>query len=67
MAVHGWIPRKYCGKSRIPPILGPDSVSNRNDGPIAILIGAIIFLALGYVCHPLWIGGSVIGTPALGT
>jgi uncharacterized membrane protein len=34
---------------------------------VAVVIGTIIFLAFGYVFHPLWIGVPVFGTPALGT
>jgi len=34
---------------------------------VAVVIGTVIFLAFGYVFHPLWIGVPVFGTPALGT
>ena len=37
----------------------------RND-VIAIVVGTILYLALGLVFHPLFIGVPVFGTPAWG-
>jgi uncharacterized membrane protein len=34
---------------------------------LAVLVGTIIFLAFGYVFHPLWIGVPVLGRTTLGT
>ena len=33
---------------------------------LAILVGTIVFLAFGYVLHPLWIGVPVFGTAGPG-
>jgi uncharacterized membrane protein len=38
----------------------------KNDA-LAVLVGTIIFLAFGYVFHPLWIGVPVMGRTTLGT
>lgn len=54
-------------KSRNEPEIPPIVAYNRANDLIAVLIGTIIFLAFGYVFHPLWIGVPVFGTPALGT
>ena len=53
--------------SEIPSVAVPISGSPRSNDLVAVLIGTIIFLAFGYVFHPLWIGVPVFGTPALGT
>jgi uncharacterized membrane protein len=34
---------------------------------VAIVVGTIIFMAFGYVFHPLWIGVPVFGRTTLGT
>jgi len=39
----------------------------RKNDIIAIVVGTIIFLAFGYVFHPLWIGVPVFGKTTLGT
>ena len=62
-AAYDRISLKRRGEAGIPPIVAPGPA---NDG-IVVLIGTIIFLAVGYVFHPLWIGVPVFGTPALGT
>ena len=33
----------------------------------AVVVGIILFLALGFVFHPLVVGRPVFGTPAFGT
>jgi len=38
----------------------------KNDA-LAVVAGSIIFLAFGYVFHPLWIGVPVMGRTTLGT
>ncbi len=53
--------------SEIPSITTPAPGSAGSNDLVAVLIGTIIFLAFGYVFHPLWIGVPVFGTPALGT
>lgn len=53
--------------SEIPSVGNPISGSAGSNDLVAVLIGTIIFLAFGYVFHPLWIGTPVFGTPALGT
>ena len=62
-AVYDRISLKTRPEGGIPSIVAP---GGKNDA-VAILIGTIIFLAFGYVFHPLWIGVPVFGTPALGT
>lgn len=54
-------------KTRSEPGIPPIIASGRSNDAVAVLIGTIIFLAFGYVFHPLWIGVPVFGTPALGT
>ncbi len=62
-AVYDRISLKTRPDTGIQPIMAP----NRTNDAVVILIGTIIFLAFGYVFHPLWIGVPVFGTPALGT
>jgi uncharacterized membrane protein len=53
--------------AEIPSLAAPAPGSAASNDVVAVLIGTIIFLAFGYVFHPLWIGTPVFGTPALGT
>ena len=62
-AVFDRISLKTRAEAGNPPIIA----SARSNDAVAVLIGTIIFLAFGYVFHPLWIGVPVFGTPALGT
>lgn len=54
-------------KSRNEPQIPLMIAQGRTNDLVAVLIGTIIYLAVGYVFHPLWIGTPVFGTPALGT
>lgn len=45
----------------------PIPVGGRRNDVIAIVVGTIVYLALGLVFHPLAIGVPAFGTPALGT
>jgi uncharacterized membrane protein len=56
-AVYDRITLKYRTDAGAPPIPVRDW---RNDA-VAVVIGTIIFLAFGYVLHPLWIGVAVLG------
>jgi uncharacterized membrane protein len=58
---------KHRAAAEIPSFTPPISGSTRANDLVAVVIGTIIFLAFGYVFHPLWIGVPVFGTPALGT
>jgi uncharacterized membrane protein len=49
------------------PTLAAFTPGGTTNDAVAVVIGTIIFLAFGYVFHPLWIGVPVFGTPALGT
>jgi uncharacterized membrane protein len=44
----------------------PIPVGGRRNDIIAIIVGTIVYLALGFVFHPLVIGVPAFGTPALG-
>ncbi len=44
----------------------PSPVGGRRNDVIAVVVGTIVFLALGLLFHPLVIGVPVFGTPALG-
>jgi uncharacterized membrane protein len=61
-AVYDRITLKRRGDSGAPPI--PDG-GGKND-IIAIAVGTILYLALGFVFHPIVIGVPAFGTPALG-
>jgi uncharacterized membrane protein len=54
-------------KHRADPGGPPIPIGGRNNDAVAIVVGTIIFLAFGYVFHPLWIGVPVFGTRMLGT
>ena len=43
-----------------------DSAGGRRNDIIAIVVGTILYLALGFVFHPIVIGLPAFGTPALG-
>jgi uncharacterized membrane protein len=45
----------------------PIPVGGRRNDIIAIVVGTILYLALGFVFHPLVIGLPAFGTPALGS
>ncbi len=44
----------------------PIPVGGRRNDIIAIVVGTIVYLALGFVFHPIVIGVPAFGTPALG-
>lgn len=54
-------------KRRTDPGGPPIPVGGRRNDMIAIVVGTIVYLALGLVFHPLVIGVPAFGTPALGT
>lgn len=45
----------------------PIPVGGRRNDIVAIVVGTILYLALGFVFHPLVIGVPAFGAPALGT
>ena len=53
-------------KRRSDPGAPPIPVGGRRNDIIAILVGTILYLALGFVFHPIVIGLPALGTPALG-
>jgi uncharacterized membrane protein len=61
-AVYDRITLKY----RVDPGAPPIPVGGGKNDIIAIIVGTIIYLALGFVFHPIVIGVPVFGTPALG-
>jgi uncharacterized membrane protein len=63
LAVFDRISLKYRTDAGAPPI----AVGGRKNDGVAILVGTIVFLAFGYVFHPLWIGVPVFGTAGPGT
>jgi uncharacterized membrane protein len=64
-AVYDRISLKYRVNEK--PAFAPFPPGGTTNDAVAVVIGTIIFLAFGYVFHPLWIGVPVFGTPALGT
>jgi hypothetical protein len=44
----------------------PIPAGGRRNDIIAIVVGTILYLALGFVFHPIVIGLPAFGTPALG-
>lgn len=62
-AVYDRITLKRRTDAGAPPI----PVGGRRNDIIAIVVGTILYLALGLVFHPLFIGIPVFGTPAHGT
>ena len=61
-AVYDRITLKRRKDAGAPPI----PVGGTKNDIIAIVIGTIIYLALGFVFHPVVIGVPAFGTPALG-
>jgi uncharacterized membrane protein len=61
-AVYDRITLKHREDAGAPPI----PVGGGKNDIIAIVIGTIIYLALGFVFHPIVIGVPAFGTPALG-
>jgi uncharacterized membrane protein len=53
-------------KRRTDPGAPPIPVGGRRNDVIAVVVGTILYLALGLVFHPLAIGIPVFGTPAHG-
>lgn len=53
-------------KRRSDPGAPPIPVGGRRNDIIAVVVGTILYLALGFVFHPIVIGLPVFGTPALG-
>ncbi len=61
-AVYDRITLKRRSDSGAPPI----PAGGRRNDIIAIIVGTILYLALGFVFHPIVIGLPAFGTPALG-
>jgi uncharacterized membrane protein len=53
-------------KHRTDPGAPPIPVGGAKNDIIAIVVGTILYLALGFVFHPIVIGVPAFGTPALG-
>ncbi len=53
-------------KRRSDPGAPPIPLGGRRNDIIAIVVGTILYLALGFVFHPIVIGLPACGTPALG-
>jgi uncharacterized membrane protein len=53
-------------KRRSDPGTPPIPVGGRRNDMIAIVVGTILYLALGFVFHPIVVGLPAFGTPALG-
>ncbi len=53
-------------KRRSDPGAPPITLGGRRNDVIAIIVGTILYLALGFVFHPIVIGMPAFGTPALG-
>jgi uncharacterized membrane protein len=53
-------------KHRADPGAPPIPVGGVKNDIIAIVVGTIIYLALGFVFHPIVVGVPAFGTPALG-
>ena len=54
-------------KHRSDPGAPPIPVGGGKNDIIAIVVGTIVYLALGFVFHPIVIGVPAFGTPALDT
>jgi len=61
-AVYDRITLKYRADPGAPPI----PVGGTRNDIVAIVVGTILYLALGFVFHPIVIGLPAFGTPALG-
>jgi uncharacterized membrane protein len=53
-------------KRRSDPGAPPIPVGGRRNDIIAVVVGTIFYLALGFVFHPIVVGLPAFGTPALG-
>ncbi len=53
-------------KRRTDPGAPPIPAGGRRNDIIAIIVGTVLYLALGFVFHPIVIGLPAFGTPALG-
>jgi uncharacterized membrane protein len=53
-------------KRRSDPGAPPIPLGGRRNDIIAVVVGTILYLALGFVLHPIVIGLPAFGTPALG-
>ena len=53
-------------KRRTDPGAPPIPIGGTKNDIIAVIVGTIIYLALGFVFHPIVIGVPAFGTPALG-
>ena len=53
-------------KRRTDPGAPPIPIGGTKNDIIAIIVGTIVYLALGFVFHPIVIGVPAFGTPALG-
>jgi len=62
-AVYDRITLKRRKDSGGPPI----PVGGRRNDIAAIIVGTVLYLALGFVFHPLVVGRPLFGTPTLGT
>ena len=54
-------------KHRTDPGAPPIPIGGTRNDIIAIIVGTIIYLALGFVFHPVVVGAPAFGTPALGS
>lgn len=54
-------------KHRHDPGAPPIPIGGRRNDWMAVVVGTIVYLAIGLVFHPLVIGVPAFGTPALGT
>ena len=61
-AVYDRITLKYRKDPGAPPI----PVGGATNDIVAIIVGTILYLALGFVFHPIVVGVPAFGTPALG-
>jgi len=61
-AVYDRITLKHRADAGAPPI----PVGGRRNDMVALVVGTILYLALGFVFHPIVIGLPAFGTPALG-
>jgi uncharacterized membrane protein len=66
-SVLGWaVYDRITLKHRADPSAPPIPVGGSKNDMIAIVVGTIIYLALGFVFHPVVVGVPAFGTPALG-
>jgi uncharacterized membrane protein len=66
-SVLGWaVYDRITLKRRSDPGSPPIPLGGRTNDIIAIVVGTVLYLALGFVFHPIVIGLPAFGTPALG-